>query len=253
MCGQETDPGFFHKICTGDMITQLADPFFKCIGVRLAIFFKAEIARCEIHPDILHALFFQVFPDGQGTIGTIHAFYFPFDRFHDANLQSVQGPGFRETVNLYHMVAKPGYFCRVEKVYTLDTINETATLLWKWAGNAKVLAIHGPMGIGKTTLIHALCHVIHVKDVVGSPTFSIINEYVYPEDGLDKILYHIDLYRLKDEQEALQAGIEECLYSGYKCLVEWPEKASALLPPGTLHIYMELVDEQTRQLQISKN
>ncbi|HSU28492.1 MAG TPA: tRNA (adenosine(37)-N6)-threonylcarbamoyltransferase complex ATPase subunit type 1 TsaE [Chitinophagaceae bacterium] len=151
------------------------------------------------------------------------------------------------------MVAKPGYFCGVKKTFTLDEINETATMLWKWAEKARVLAFHGAMGTGKTTLIHALCNVIHVKDVVGSPTFSIINEYVYTSDSIEKKIYHIDLYRLKDVQEALLAGVEECLYSGNKCLVEWPEKAASLLPPDTLHIYMESVDDQTRLLQIKKN
>ena len=64
------------------------------------------------------------------------------------------------------------------------------------------------------------------------------------------MIYHIDLYRLKDEQEAIQAGIEDCLYSDHICLVEWPEKILSLLPEDTLHIYLTIVDETTRQLRL---
>jgi tRNA threonylcarbamoyladenosine biosynthesis protein TsaE len=116
-----------------------------------------------------------------------------------------------------------------------------------------VFAIHGDIGAGKTTFIHALCDVKKVKDVVGSPTFSIINEYIYIEDGEEKKIFHIDLYRLKDEQEAIQAGVGDCLYSDHICMVEWPEKISSLLPPGTIHIYITAIDEQTRSLQIGNN
>lgn len=116
-----------------------------------------------------------------------------------------------------------------------------------------MLAFHGAMGAGKTTFIHALCDVKGVKDVVGSPTFSIVNEYIFTEDQVEKKIYHIDLYRLKDEQEAIQAGVEDCLYSDHICLVEWPEKAPGLFPDNTVHIYIEAVDGQTRKLQIGNN
>jgi tRNA threonylcarbamoyladenosine biosynthesis protein TsaE len=92
-----------------------------------------------------------------------------------------------------------------------------------------------------------------VRDTVGSPTFSIINEYVFNENGKEKMIYHIDLYRLKNEQEAIQAGIEDCLYSDHICLVEWPEKIQSLLPDDTLHIYLTIVDETTRRLRLSNN
>ena len=109
------------------------------------------------------------------------------------------------------------------------------------------------MGAGKTTFIHALCDSRGVKDVVGSPTFAIINEYIFEnKTGQDKI-FHIDLYRLKDEDEAIQAGVEDCLYSDHICLVEWPEKAPGLFPNNTVHVYIELVDTKTRRLRIGNN
>jgi tRNA threonylcarbamoyladenosine biosynthesis protein TsaE len=141
----------------------------------------------------------------------------------------------------------------VKWIFKLNQIHQTATQLWKVIGNARVFAIHGDMGTGKTTFIHALCDVKKVKDIVGSPTFSIINEYIYIENGQEKKIFHIDLYRLKDEQEAMQAGVGDCLYSGHICMVEWPEKILSLLPPDAVHIYIKTVDEQTRALQIGNN
>jgi tRNA threonylcarbamoyladenosine biosynthesis protein TsaE len=141
----------------------------------------------------------------------------------------------------------------MEIVYTLDQLPGTAAAFWKIAGNARVIALHGKMGAGKTTLIHALCDARKVKDVVSSPSFALINEYVFTENGREKKIFHIDLYRLRDEQEALQAGIEDCLYSDHICLVEWPEKIPTLLPGNSMHVYIEPLDHQTRKLRIGEN
>ncbi|WEK37440.1 MAG: tRNA (adenosine(37)-N6)-threonylcarbamoyltransferase complex ATPase subunit type 1 TsaE [Candidatus Pseudobacter hemicellulosilyticus] len=135
---------------------------------------------------------------------------------------------------------------RVE--FTLDTIREAARQLWEETGGSKVLAFHGPMGAGKTTFINALCGFLKVSSTVGSPTFPIINEYEYPGGRL----YHMDLYRLKDEEEAIRAGVEDCLYSGQVCLVEWPEKAAGIFPEDTLHVHLSVPDPQTRLLQIGE-
>lgn len=141
----------------------------------------------------------------------------------------------------------------MERIFSLNDIEEMAKEIWEAMKSSRVLAFHGPMGSGKTTFIHALCDVKNVRDTVGSPTFSIINEYEFSEKGKEKMIYHIDLYRLKDEQEAIQAGIEDCLYSDHICLVEWPEKILSLLPEDTLHIYLTIVDETTRQLRLGNN
>jgi len=138
----------------------------------------------------------------------------------------------------------------MEWSFSLENINTVAKECWNAAEGKTVFAFHGEMGSGKTTFIHALCEMKGVKDVVGSPTFSIINEYEYLCEGTKKALFHIDLYRLKDENEARQAGVEDCLYSGYICLVEWPEKAPGLFPANAVHAYLEVVDSQTRRLKI---
>jgi tRNA threonylcarbamoyladenosine biosynthesis protein TsaE len=134
----------------------------------------------------------------------------------------------------------------VEFPYKLNDINDVATRFGQAIGNKKVIAFHGGMGSGKTTFIHALCEVKSVKDVVGSPTFSIINEYYFPKG----MIYHIDLYRLRDEQEAIRAGVEDCLYSDHICFVEWPEKAPGIFPPDTVHVFIEVIDSETRHLTI---
>jgi tRNA threonylcarbamoyladenosine biosynthesis protein TsaE len=137
--------------------------------------------------------------------------------------------------------------------FSLENINDVAKDFWKAMESKTVFAFHGQMGAGKTTFIHALCDVKGVKDVVGSPTFSIINEYEYDCEGTKKVLFHMDLYRIKDEEEALRAGVEDALYSGYICLVEWPEKATAIFPDNAVHVHIELVDDKTRRLKIADN
>lgn len=141
----------------------------------------------------------------------------------------------------------------MEWILTLENIKETAAAFWNAVETQKVFAFHGAMGTGKTTFIHALCNAKGVKDVVSSPTFPIINEYKYDCEGTMKLLFHMDLYRLKGEEEAIRAGVEDCLFSGFICLVEWPEKASGIFPDNTVHVYLELVNEATRKLKIADN
>ncbi len=140
----------------------------------------------------------------------------------------------------------------MEWIFSLDNINRVAKECLDIIHDNTVVAFHGSMGSGKTTLIHALCDQLGVKDAVGSPTFSIINEYGYDINGSKRKIFHIDLYRLKDEEEALKTGVEDCFYSGSLCLVEWPEKAPNLFPPGTMHANIEIVDDKTRSLKVAK-
>lgn len=135
-------------------------------------------------------------------------------------------------------------------VFSLDNIKEIATRFWKLNDNATVFAFHGNMGAGKTTFIHALCDIKGVKDTVGSPTFSIINEYVYTINGKTKKIFHIDMYRLKDEEEAMQAGVEDCLYSDHICFVEWPDRSPGIFPEDTVHVHIDTIDSSLRRLRI---
>ena len=95
--------------------------------------------------------------------------------------------------------------------FHLSEIKNIATELWRKYHQYKIWAFNAPMGAGKTTFVHAVCDVLGVEDAVSSPTFSIINEY---RSASGIIIYHLDLYRLKDDEEAISAGVEDCLYSG---------------------------------------
>jgi len=128
-----------------------------------------------------------------------------------------------------------------------EGIRDAAAKFLAERGNRIVVALHGQMGAGKTTFVHACCDELHVKDRVGSPTFSLVNEYLSEDVGT---IYHIDLYRVRDEEEARQAGIEEILYSGALCFVEWPEKAPGIFPDNSLHVYLEAVGENNRHINL---
>ncbi len=132
----------------------------------------------------------------------------------------------------------------MEICFQLQDILPAAEKFWRQWPLQKVFAFHGGMGAGKTTFIHALCSIKGVTDTVGSPTFSIINEYGYPGGNI----FHIDLYRLKDEEEALRAGVEDVLYSGDLCLVEWPDRAPGIFPPETVELRIEAIDPVTRKI-----
>ena len=139
------------------------------------------------------------------------------------------------------------YVCNMHFNFSLDNIYVTAQQVWSLGNSHKVWALHGEMGSGKTTFIHNLCEVLQVSSTIGSPTYSIINEYYSPIAGS---IFHMDWYRLSGEEEALQAGVEDALYSNNLCLVEWPERATNLLPPDTFHIFLEMVNVTSRSLRL---
>jgi len=107
----------------------------------------------------------------------------------------------------------------------IDNLSSIAFEIIKKAGKRKIILFYGEMGVGKTTLIKAICQRLGVRENVTSPTFGIINSYL----GLEGEIYHFDAYRIESKSEAIDIGIEEYLYSGNWCLIEWPEKIKALL------------------------
>lgn len=136
----------------------------------------------------------------------------------------------------------------MELTFKLKDIQQAAQQFNLVAAGYSVFALHGEMGAGKTTFVQAVCNLEMIMDTVSSPTYSIINQYV-TKDG--KFLYHIDLYRLKNEAEAINAGVEDYLYSGCRCFVEWPEKAPGIFPENTLHLTLTTIDSNTRKLKIN--
>ena len=133
---------------------------------------------------------------------------------------------------------------------SLDRLSDFAAVFWSSFKEAKLFAFHGEMGAGKTTIITALCKAKGVRDIISSPTFSIINEYRFYENEQERIIYHMDLYRLNSMEEIMQAGVEDCIYSNEICFVEWPEKAPQLFEQATVHVFIQMIDDNTRQLKI---
>jgi tRNA threonylcarbamoyladenosine biosynthesis protein TsaE len=106
---------------------------------------------------------------------------------------------------------------------------------------ARVFALYGSMGAGKTTFIKALCRELGVADIVQSPTFSIINEY---KTGERDTIYHFDFYRIQNISEVYDIGYEDYLYSGRYCFLEWPELIEPLLPSGTVRIRISGINDR---------
>lgn len=111
----------------------------------------------------------------------------------------------------------------------------------------KVILFEAEMGTGKTTLIKELCKALQVEDNISSPTFSLVNEY-HTKDG--QTIYHFDFYRLKTEEEALDFGVEDYLYSGNFCFLEWSEKIPNLIPENHTIITIKTLENGNRELEI---
>ena len=109
----------------------------------------------------------------------------------------------------------------------------------------KLLAFYAPMGAGKTTFTVALCKALGVEDSVCSPTFTIINEY---RTASGEPLFHFDFYRIKNNAEAIDIGVDDYFYSGCRCIMEWPENIEDLLPEETLKIRIEVNPDGSRTL-----
>jgi tRNA threonylcarbamoyladenosine biosynthesis protein TsaE len=116
----------------------------------------------------------------------------------------------------------------------------------KYATN-RVFLLYGNLGAGKTTFVKAWCEVVGVLHSATSPTFSLINEYPY-KGG---IIYHADLYRLKNSYEALDIGIEDYLYSGEYCFIEWAQVIEHIVPENTVRISIEILPKSARKIVLS--
>jgi tRNA threonylcarbamoyladenosine biosynthesis protein TsaE len=136
----------------------------------------------------------------------------------------------------------------MEMEYGRDEIGLPAARLLDLLKQKRIIALHGEMGAGKTTLVKEVCFQDGSKDVVSSPTFSLINQYL---NDKGEVIYHIDLYRIRNVVEAMEAGVLDCLLSGHFCLVEWPELAPELFPQGTVHVQIESLHDNRRKLKIN--
>lgn len=122
------------------------------------------------------------------------------------------------------------------RISSIDEIAKAASQFVEAMGESTVFAFYGKMGAGKTTFIKAVCEALGVRDVINSPTFAIVNEYL---DGKGEPIYHFDFYRIKRPQEVLDIGYEDYVYSGNVCFMEWPELIEELLPEGVVKVTIE--------------
>lgn len=130
--------------------------------------------------------------------------------------------------------------------FSLEEINKVAQQVIE-SGPEKVILFNGEMGAGKTTLIKSICKYLGVENPTSSPTFSLVNEYETPNNQL---IYHFDVYRLKNQNEALDMGIDEYLYSGNWCFIEWAEKIEDLIPEKHSIITISTLSNGKRLLEL---
>jgi len=134
----------------------------------------------------------------------------------------------------------------MKKNYTLKQLPQIAQQIIE-DSSEKTLLFYGSMGVGKTTLIKEIVKLLGVDDVVSSPTFSLVNEY---QSRNGETIYHFDFYRIHNEEEALDIGIEDYFYNNDWCFIEWPEKVKNLLPLNAVEIHLSLNNDETRNILI---
>ena len=128
-----------------------------------------------------------------------------------------------------------------------DDLPDVAEAVIEALGRRTVVAFRGEMGAGKTTFINALCRELGVEsDDTASPTFAIVNEY--RSDTTAELIYHFDLYRIENIEEALDLGLDDYFYSGSPCFIEWAERIEPLLPDDTLHVAIKVNADGSRTL-----
>jgi len=135
----------------------------------------------------------------------------------------------------------------MNKNYDLNQVPDIAKEIISSAKN-KLFLFYGEMGSGKTTLIKEIVKQLGIEEVASSPTFSLVNEY-HSDKG--EIIYHFDFYRIENEEEAFDIGVEEYFYSDHWCFIEWPEKVENLLPLESVAIRLTINQDNTRTIQIN--
>ena len=135
----------------------------------------------------------------------------------------------------------------MEISYHFDEIDQIAAEFLKQTKGFTIFAFSGELGAGKTTLISRICKQLGVAEIVTSPTFSIIQEYATLGGNA---IFHMDLYRIRTREEAVDAGIEDCLSGNQICLVEWPEKVPEIFPEKTIFTDIEILSKDQRKLVI---
>ena len=131
-------------------------------------------------------------------------------------------------------------------VNCVSELKDVSMSILDMIGNRNIICFYGDLGAGKTTLIKDICKHLGVLDVVSSPTFSIVNEYIWTSD---KMIYHFDFFRIERIEEVFDLGYEEYFYMDSLCLIEWPDRIQSLIPSEALRINISKINE-TREIEI---
>lgn len=131
------------------------------------------------------------------------------------------------------------------KIKSLDGIADAARQFVDAMGENKVFAMFGPMGVGKTTFVKAVCEILGVEDTITSPTFAIVNEY---RTNTGDQIFHFDFYRIRKVEEVYDMGYEDYVYSGAVCFLEWPELIEELLPEDAVRVTLSEEEDGTRTI-----
>jgi len=129
---------------------------------------------------------------------------------------------------------------------SLKDLPKIASAILADLSEERIFAFNAKMGAGKTTLIKAICKVLNVKEIVSSPTFSLVNEYTSEKFGP---VFHFDFYRIKKIDEVYDIGYEEYLFSDAYCFIEWPELVVDLLPEKFVQIDIEVGEDEERTIK----
>ena len=133
------------------------------------------------------------------------------------------------------------------KIKNLDGIADAARQFVDAMGENKVFAMFGPMGVGKTTFVKAVCEILGVEDTITSPTFAIVNEY---RTNTGDQIFHFDFYRIRKVEEVYDMGYEDYVYSGAVCFLEWPELIEELLPEDAVRVTLSEEEDGTRTITL---
>lgn len=133
------------------------------------------------------------------------------------------------------------------KIKSLDGIADAARQFVDAMGENKVFAMFGPMGVGKTTFVKAVCEILGVEDTITSPTFAIVNEY---RTNTGDQIFHFDFYRIRKVEEVYDMGYEDYVFSGAVCFLEWPELIEELLPEDAVRVTLSEEEDGTRTITL---
>jgi tRNA threonylcarbamoyladenosine biosynthesis protein TsaE len=133
-----------------------------------------------------------------------------------------------------------------QREFELDELSDVAVDILKISKDSRIFCLKGDLGAGKTTLVESICHKLARNDQFSSPTFSILNEYAYPEG----IIMHADLYRIQNREELIDIGLDDYLDRGDYCFIEWYQVAETMLPTPYYIISLEYKSEDCRLISI---